>query len=172
VIFPSALDFVWLIYLRLLYHCVCDINNLPTILCVYHFFVVFTTDLLFKLLCLRLKFHLCLCVLQPNYQLVCAISDRPTIAFLYLQLFLCFHRTYHFVQYLWPTVIRCTANGRPVCRHVCVFLDRLSVGREGLDVIFVVDVSSSIGPESLEVAKRFMKMLVEMFGVSCNKYGS
>jgi len=138
----------------------------------YHFFVVFTTDLLFKMLCLRLKFHFCLCVLQPNFQLAGAISDRPTIAFRYLQLFLCFHHTYPFVQFLWPTAIRCTVNDRPCCRHVFVFLDRLSVGRKGLDVIFVVDVSSSIGPESIEVAKQFMKMLVDMFGVSCNKHGS
>ena len=48
---------------------------------------------------------------------------------------------------------------------------RLSVGKKGLDVILVVDVSSSIGPESLNIAKRFMKILVEIFGVSPERNG-
>nr|ACQ91095.1 complement factor B-like protein [Ruditapes decussatus] len=43
---------------------------------------------------------------------------------------------------------------------------RLSPGKSGLDVVLLVDVSSSIGDRSMESAKKFMKLLVDIFGVS------
>ncbi|WAR30368.1 CO2-like protein [Mya arenaria] len=48
---------------------------------------------------------------------------------------------------------------------------RLSIGKRGLDIIIAVDTSSSIGTESLKIAKRFMEVLVKIFGVSSNKAG-
>ncbi|XP_060552977.1 complement factor B-like, partial [Ruditapes philippinarum] len=43
---------------------------------------------------------------------------------------------------------------------------RLSPGKSGLDVVLLVDVSSSIGERSMDSAKKFMKLLVDIFGVS------
>ncbi|XP_045197948.2 complement factor B-like [Mercenaria mercenaria] len=43
---------------------------------------------------------------------------------------------------------------------------RLSPGKSGLDIVLVVDTSSSIGDKSLSSAKKFMKLLVDIFGVS------
>lgn len=43
---------------------------------------------------------------------------------------------------------------------------KLAVGKSGLDIIFALDVSSSIGDKSLETAKDFIKLLVKTFGVS------
>ena len=40
------------------------------------------------------------------------------------------------------------------------------MGKSGLDIIFALDVSSSIGKKSLETAKDFIKLLVKTFGVS------
>lgn len=48
---------------------------------------------------------------------------------------------------------------------------KLAVGKSGLDIIFALDVSSSIGDNSLKIAKDFIKLLVKTFGVSPNKDG-
>ena len=47
-----------------------------------------------------------------------------------------------------------------------IILAKLAVGKSGLDIIFALDVSSSIGKKSLETAKDFIKLLVKTFGVS------
>ncbi|XP_052788078.1 uncharacterized protein LOC128222934 isoform X2 [Mya arenaria] len=47
----------------------------------------------------------------------------------------------------------------------------LSVDNRGLDIIFAVDTSSSIGSESLDFAKRFMSILVQKYGVSADREG-
>ena len=44
--------------------------------------------------------------------------------------------------------------------------EKLSVGKSGLDIVFAVDVSSSIGPISLNNAKRFIKIICDKFGIS------
>lgn len=38
--------------------------------------------------------------------------------------------------------------------------------KDGLDLIFVLDTSSSIKKDSFEIAKDFIKKIVEIFGVS------
>ncbi|XP_060586269.1 complement C2-like [Ruditapes philippinarum] len=48
---------------------------------------------------------------------------------------------------------------------------RLSPGKSGLDVVLLVDVSSSIGDRSFHLAKKFMKLLVDSFGVSREESG-
>lgn len=48
---------------------------------------------------------------------------------------------------------------------------KLAVGKSGLDIIFALDVSSSIGEKSLETAKSFIKLLVKTFGVSSRADG-
>ncbi|XP_052221812.1 uncharacterized protein LOC127838236 [Dreissena polymorpha] len=57
-----------------------------------------------------------------------------------------------------------------VIRYGCD-VARLSVGKKGLDVIFLMDTSSSFGPASLELAKEFTKMIVNIYGVSASADG-
>ena len=52
-----------------------------------------------------------------------------------------------------------------------LFSAKLAVGKSGLDIIFALDVSSSIGKKSLETAKKFIKLLVKTFGISSQKDG-
>ena len=48
---------------------------------------------------------------------------------------------------------------------------KLAAGKSGLDIIFALDVSASIGAASLEIAKNFIKLLVKTFGVSPHAHG-
>ena len=54
---------------------------------------------------------------------------------------------------------------------VSLFSAKLAVGKSGLDIIFALDVSASIGAKSLDTAKDFIKLLVKEFGVSPRKDG-
>lgn len=57
------------------------------------------------------------------------------------------------------------------CNILVVISARLSPGKSGLDIVLLVDTSSSIGKKSLKSAKKFMKLLVDLFGVSSETTG-
>lgn len=48
---------------------------------------------------------------------------------------------------------------------------KLAVGKSGLDIVLALDISSSIGEKSLNIAKDFMKLLVNRFNVSAHADG-
>lgn len=48
---------------------------------------------------------------------------------------------------------------------------KLAVGKSGLDIVLALDISSSIGEKSLNIAKDFIKLLVNRFNVSSHSDG-
>ena len=48
---------------------------------------------------------------------------------------------------------------------------KLSAGKSGLDLVFAIDTSASIGQQSLENGKKFVQVICKKFGISNDSTG-